>query len=172
MRSVPQAGATPTRAWSAWSAQTELREVIHAFAAHRVSSIIITEGRQRQVRRNRKPIIGPLQAASTPRILRGYIGTMPSSYPPLLDAWYLTGPTASGKSALALSLAERRNGTVINADAMQTYDALPILTAQPTHEERRLVPHALYGVLPLAETLKPDPSAARSGWMRPAAPLE
>lgn len=69
----------------------------------------------------------------------------------------VTGPTASGKSALALSLAERRNGTVINADAMQTYDALPILTAQPTYEERRLVPHALYGVLPLAETL----SAAR-----------
>ena len=44
----------------------------------------------------------------------------------------VTGPTASGKSALALALAERRGGTVINADAMQTYDAFPILTAQPT----------------------------------------
>jgi tRNA dimethylallyltransferase len=69
----------------------------------------------------------------------------------------ITGPTASGKSALALGLAERRNGTVINADAMQTYDAFPILTAQPTAEERRRVPHAMYGVLPLSETL----SAAR-----------
>jgi tRNA dimethylallyltransferase len=69
----------------------------------------------------------------------------------------VTGPTASGKSAAALALAEQRGGTVINADAMQTYDAFPILTAQPTAEERARVPHALYGVLPLSETL----SAAR-----------
>jgi len=69
----------------------------------------------------------------------------------------ITGPTASGKSALALALAERRQGTVINADAMQTYDAFPILTAQPTAEERARVAHRLYGVLPLSETL----SAAR-----------
>lgn len=69
----------------------------------------------------------------------------------------VTGPTASGKSALALALAERRNGVVINADAMQTYDAFPILTAQPSAEERARVPHALYGILPLSETL----SAAR-----------
>ncbi|HZP98546.1 MAG TPA: tRNA (adenosine(37)-N6)-dimethylallyltransferase MiaA [Reyranella sp.] len=73
------------------------------------------------------------------------------------DVIVVTGPTASGKSALALALAERRNGAVINADAMQTYDAFPILTAQPTPAERRAVPHALYGVLPLSETL----SAAR-----------
>jgi len=69
----------------------------------------------------------------------------------------VTGPTASGKSALALSLARRRKGTVINADAMQTYEAFPILTAQPSREERAMAPHALYGVLPLNETL----SAAR-----------
>ena len=69
----------------------------------------------------------------------------------------VAGPTASGKSALALALAERQPGTVINADAMQTYDAFPILTAQPTAEERARVPHALYGVMPLSETL----SAAR-----------
>ena len=69
----------------------------------------------------------------------------------------VAGPTASGKSALALDLAERRGGTVINADAMQTYDAFPILTAQPSAEERARVPHALYGVLPLGETV----SAAR-----------
>lgn len=69
----------------------------------------------------------------------------------------ISGPTASGKSALALALAERLGGTVINADAMQTYDAFPILTAQPTADERARVPHALYGVLPLSEAL----SAAR-----------
>src|SRR6476660_9487122 len=69
----------------------------------------------------------------------------------------ITGPTASGKSAAALALAQRRQGTVINADAMQTYDAFPILTAQPTDDERIRAPHRLYGVLPLSETL----SAAR-----------
>lgn len=69
----------------------------------------------------------------------------------------VTGPTASGKSALALELAERRGGTVINADAMQTYDAFPILTAQPTEEERGRAPHTLYGVLPFSEIV----SAAR-----------
>jgi len=69
----------------------------------------------------------------------------------------VAGPTASGKSALALALAAKREGTVINADAMQTYDAFPILTAQPTAAERAQVPHALYGVLPLSEKL----SAAR-----------
>lgn len=69
----------------------------------------------------------------------------------------VTGPTASGKSALALALAERRGGTVINADAMQTYDAFPILTAQPSAEERARAPHTLYGVLPPGETV----SAAR-----------
>ena len=79
----------------------------------------------------------------------------------------VAGPTASGKSALALALAERLRGkgqgkgkemgTVINADAMQTYDAFPILTAQPSAQERARVPHALYGVMPLSETL----SAAR-----------
>ena len=69
----------------------------------------------------------------------------------------VAGPTASGKSALALALAQARRGTVINADAMQTYGAFPILTAQPTAQERACAPHALYGVLPLSEAL----SAAR-----------
>jgi tRNA dimethylallyltransferase len=73
------------------------------------------------------------------------------------DVIVVTGPTASGKSALALALAGRRDGTVINADAMQTYDAFPLLTAQPTQEERARLPHRLYGVLPLSEAL----SAAR-----------
>src|SRR5262245_13527420 len=88
-----------------------------------------------------------------------FAGMAPEMAPELAQGRVLvvTGPTASGKSALALALAERRYGTVINADAMQTYDAFPILTAQPTAPERARVPHALYGILPLSETL----SAAR-----------
>jgi tRNA dimethylallyltransferase len=73
------------------------------------------------------------------------------------DVIVVTGPTASGKSALALAFAEARGGTVINADAMQTYDAFPILTAQPMAEEQARAPHRLYGALPLSETM----SAAR-----------
>ncbi|MBX3498957.1 MAG: tRNA (adenosine(37)-N6)-dimethylallyltransferase MiaA [Alphaproteobacteria bacterium] len=69
------------------------------------------------------------------------------------QALILTGPTASGKSALGLEIAARARGVIINADAMQTYGAFPILTAQPTAAERAALPHALYGVLPLTETL-------------------
>jgi tRNA dimethylallyltransferase len=57
----------------------------------------------------------------------------------------IAGPTASGKSALALELARERNGVIINADALQVYDALRILTARPTIEEEALAPHRLFG---------------------------
>ena len=54
------------------------------------------------------------------------------------DAILITGPTASGKSALALRLARERDGVVINADSMQVYDTLRVLTARPS--ERLLFP--------------------------------
>lgn len=63
----------------------------------------------------------------------------------------VAGPTAAGKSALALDLARKTNGTIINADAMQIYDGLPILSAQPSPEELAACPHELYGVLDPAE---------------------
>lgn len=59
----------------------------------------------------------------------------------------VAGPTASGKSALALSLAERFDGVVINADSMQVYDGLAVITAQPTPEDHARAPHALYGTV-------------------------
>lgn len=59
----------------------------------------------------------------------------------------LTGPTAGGKSALALALAQQVGGTIINADASQLYRDLAIVSARPTPEEEALVPHRLYGVL-------------------------
>ncbi len=61
------------------------------------------------------------------------------------------GPTASGKSALALAIACEFGGTVINADSMQVYRDLPVLTAQPSDAERAIVPHRLYGFLPVTE---------------------
>ncbi|MDR3469235.1 MAG: tRNA (adenosine(37)-N6)-dimethylallyltransferase MiaA [Xanthobacteraceae bacterium] len=57
----------------------------------------------------------------------------------------IAGPTASGKSALALGLAAACGGTVINTDSMQVYRDLRVLTARPTPEEEARVPHRLYG---------------------------
>jgi tRNA dimethylallyltransferase len=57
----------------------------------------------------------------------------------------IAGPTASGKSGLAMRLAEALDGVVINADSMQVYRELRVLTARPNLEEEARVPHALYG---------------------------
>lgn len=65
-------------------------------------------------------------------------------------ALLVAGPTASGKSALAVFLAERLGGVVINADAMQVYRDLAILTARPDPAALARAPHALYGVRPAA----------------------
>src|SRR3569623_2369214 len=63
----------------------------------------------------------------------------------------IAGPTASGKSALALALAARLGGIVINADSMQVYRDLRVITARPTPEEEARVPHRLYGHVDAAE---------------------
>ncbi|HEX3181573.1 MAG TPA: tRNA (adenosine(37)-N6)-dimethylallyltransferase MiaA [Beijerinckiaceae bacterium] len=65
----------------------------------------------------------------------------------MYSAILIAGPTASGKSALALHLAERLGGTIINADSMQVYRALRILTARPSEAEEARVPHLLFGTV-------------------------
>jgi tRNA dimethylallyltransferase len=62
-----------------------------------------------------------------------------------LDAVLIAGPTASGKSALALAVARAVGGVVVNGDSMQIYAGLRILTARPTLEEEALAEHLLYG---------------------------
>ncbi len=64
----------------------------------------------------------------------------------------MAGPTASGKSALAIALAQRLGGEIVNADSMQVYRDLSILTARPPDEDTALSPHHLYGVLAAGET--------------------
>ena len=64
-----------------------------------------------------------------------------------LPVLIITGPTASGKSALALSAASQFNGEVINADSMQVYAELSVLTARPSLDDELKIPHHLYGVL-------------------------
>ena len=77
-------------------------------------------------------------------------------------ALIVAGPTASGKSALAMAIAERLNGVVINADSMQVYRELRIITARPSAADEACVPHRLYGIRPAAE-------AGSVAWWRAAA---
>jgi len=80
----------------------------------------------------------------------------------------VAGPTASGKSALALAIAREFAGVVINADSMQVYRELRILTARPGEAELALAPHRLYGILPASERC----SAGRWRHMAEAAAAE
>jgi tRNA dimethylallyltransferase len=59
----------------------------------------------------------------------------------------IAGPTASGKSAVALALADRLGGTIINADSMQLYHELRLLTARPSEADEAAAPHRLYGTV-------------------------
>ena len=59
----------------------------------------------------------------------------------------IAGPTASGKSAMALDIARRMRGVIINADSMQIYQDLSVLTARPSEVDMQAVPHRLYGVM-------------------------
>ncbi len=68
-----------------------------------------------------------------------------------MRALLILGPTASGKSALALALAEKLGGEIVNADSMQVYRDLRVLTARPTPEEEARAPHHLYGYVDAAE---------------------
>jgi tRNA dimethylallyltransferase len=67
------------------------------------------------------------------------------------DAVLIAGPTASGKSAAALELAEEIGGVIVNADSMQVYREAPILTAQPSAEDKARAPHLLYGHVAASE---------------------
>lgn len=66
----------------------------------------------------------------------------------------IMGPTASGKSALALKWAQQRGGEIVSVDSMQVYRGLEIGTAQPTAEERKMVPHHLVGFMDIRERVE------------------
>jgi tRNA dimethylallyltransferase len=70
----------------------------------------------------------------------------------------IAGPTASGKSALALEKAQALDGVIINADSMQIYKELPILTAQPDEQDKQKTQHLLYGAL------HPDDPCSAGRW--------
>lgn len=86
--------------------------------------------------------------------------------PPPPSAILLMGPTASGKSVLALRLASRLGGRVINADALQVYGCWRLLTARPSAEDEAEAPHALYGHI-----AGEDRFYSVGRWLREAAPM-
>jgi len=77
----------------------------------------------------------------------------------------IAGPTASGKSALALQIAEQQGGVIVNADAIQVYANWRVLTARPSEEDESRAPHALYGHVPY------DTDYSVGHWLREVAPL-
>ena len=82
-----------------------------------------------------------------------------------VEAVLIAGPTASGKSALAMALAEAADGVVINTDSMQVYRDLRILTARPTPADEARVPHRLYGTVDAAI------NCSAGAWVAAAAPV-
>lgn len=77
----------------------------------------------------------------------------------------IAGPTASGKSALALEIADAQGGVIINADASQVFEGWRVLTARPSVEDELQAPHALYGHVPF------EASYSVGQWLRDVTPL-
>lgn len=77
----------------------------------------------------------------------------------------IAGPTASGKSALALQIAREQGGVIVNADASQVYDCWRVITARPSEEEEALAPHRLYGHVAY------DAPYSAGQWLREVTPL-
>ena len=84
---------------------------------------------------------------------------------PLQNAVLIAGPTASGKSALALDIAARTGGVIVNADSMQVYSVLRVLTARPGDDDLARHPHLLYG------HVHPSVAYSTGAWLREVAGL-
>ncbi|MFL4471348.1 tRNA (adenosine(37)-N6)-dimethylallyltransferase MiaA [Tateyamaria armeniaca] len=93
-------------------------------------------------------------------MIRDLIATLPPDLPVLI-----AGPTASGKSALALAIAEAQGGVIVNADASQVYECWRVLTARPSVEEEARAPHHLYGHQPY------DAPYSTGHWLREVLPI-
>lgn len=90
-----------------------------------------------------------------------------SQLPPIIpdQPVLIAGPTASGKSALALQIAQEQGGVIINADAIQVFNNWRVLTARPPEEDEAIAPHLLYGHLPY------DADYSVGHWLRDVVPL-
>ena len=95
----------------------------------------------------------------------------------LKSAILIAGPTASGKSAVAMAVAERLGGVVINADAMQLYAELDVLTSRPSTADESTVPHRLFGCAPASQAwsagrwLEAASKEIQSAWAQDTVPV-
>ena len=89
----------------------------------------------------------------------------------------IAGPTASGKSALAIDIAKALDGVIINADSMQVYQDMPIITAAPSAEDKATVPHKLFEIFApdfrgnVIDWLKRATEAIRQTWQEGKMPI-
>src|SRR6056297_2612118 len=106
-----------------------------------------------------KPVAISITECSPPTVLRRALSPRPAicrmrrgmNRPDDIDRTtpvLIAGPTASGKSALALDIAARAGGVIVNADSMQVYENWRILSARPSADDENAAPHALYGHVP------------------------
>ncbi len=79
-------------------------------------------------------------------------GSSPEVFAPLLTPWYLSGPTASGKTSVAIELAKKLGAEIVSADSMALYRGMDVGTAKPSTNERREVPHHLIDMLDPTES--------------------
>ena len=101
------------------------------------------------------------------------------TFPPLLDAWYLTGPTASGKSGVGLELARQIGAEIVSLDSMALYQGMDLGTAKPSREDRERVPHhprlpfvdAVHLLLEVVERTLPLVAGSRKRQLSDAPPL-
>lgn len=91
---------------------------------------------------------------------RDFSPVQPRSFEPLSDCWILTGPTASGKTAVGLELAERLDAEILSLDSMAVYRGMDIGTAKPTAADQRRVPHHLLDLVSPDEEFSLSPYVA------------
>src|SRR5690348_8907932 len=132
--------STPSRPSSAQRASRALPEKPRS--AESPSSIQWTKAALASISR-RSPSARSISLSSSRPAAISVATPMPSAKPPLI---VIAGPTASGKSALALALAQQIRGVIVNADSAQIYRDLRVLSAAPSDEERQIAEHRLYGV--------------------------
>ena len=81
---------------------------------------------------------------------------LPHPLPPAADCWFLTGPTAAGKTKVGIELAQRLNAEIVSLDSMALYQGMDIGTAKPTAEDRSRVPHHLLDLVPADRRIQPQ----------------